>query len=162
MLGTLPGLCWGLLEGLSTMCRDTPAPMVLPGAERSSCAPVPITQCSGQTDGEMDRYSIPKPPCPTCSKGRRKSHAMARAEWQYCHVTAILAFTWKGRILHPGGAECPNPALQQPPVHRRFSLAAPGVPGGLIITPRILSTISSARMVSYLHSASCYYRLGWQ
>lgn len=42
-----------------------------------------------------------------------------------------------------------------------FILAARGVPQGLIITPRILSTISSARMVTYLHSASCYYRLGW-
>lgn len=69
----------------------------------------------------------------------------------HCWVTSCAL----GVLGHP---------VLQPPCKQggtRFGLAAGEVPPGLIITPRISSTISSARMVTFLRSTSCYYRLDW-
>lgn len=69
------------------------------------------------------------------------------------------------RGLHRWVTSCALGVLgHQPPCKQGgtyFGLAAGEVPPGLIITPRISSTISSAQMVTFLHSASCYYRLDW-
>lgn len=108
------------------MCSYTPAPR----AKRSSCASVPSVQCSGWTDRQMDRSSIPKPPCPAGSKGSRRACALQRAEWKVVINSPFRPSC--GKVGKRGGGETLTHLLPPPP-SQQVPLSSP-LPGPVLPT----------------------------
>jgi len=109
----------GLPQGSGTTCRQLRT--CAHDAAHSSCASVPSIRCSGWTGRRADRYSIPKPPSPTGSKGSGTTCALAKAERQKSPRRAHFSHhveKWERRdrvkhwLVYPRPPMCPVlPAL---------------------------------------------------